>query len=366
MVTPLLATNCQFVKNIVNMRKKVKEIISKYAGFIAFIFILIGFIFIIVFSISAFLNDWVFIKNASLFAQYGEFIGGFIGTIFSLAGFLLIYKTLITQQETLKQQDSVSRQDRFEITFFNLLKNQNDITNNIKAYFFSLKGFSAEVTYSVIGRDFFIYSKNELMYIWKALTSKTYLGYYNQDIALFAQENINELYNLDTPDSWNPGEIEERETEILFEIKLRKINKRYGITQKNWEYSTHLEIKDQIGFAYNFYFQKYHYVAGHYFRHLYHILDFAEMSKKQQYSMTKDLNMKIEIQKSFKKYISFTQAQMSSFELMLLYYNSFLFPKMLSLIRRNDFLENLAVEDLIDKTHNCIEGIILKSREDLF
>ena len=131
------------------MRKKIEEVISKYAGLIAFIFVLVGFVIIIVFSFSALFNDSFFNKNASLFAQYGEFIGGLIGTVFSLAGFFLIYKTLVTQQETLKQQDSVSRQDRFETTFFNLLKSQSDITNNIKAYFFSLKDVSTEVTYTV-------------------------------------------------------------------------------------------------------------------------------------------------------------------------------------------------------------------------
>ena len=57
--------------------------------------------------------------------------------------------------------------------------------------------------------------------------------------------------------------------------------------------------------------------------------------------------------------------QMSSFEMMLLFYNSVSFPKLLSLIIEYNFLENLAIEDLVDISHNCIEGINLKSRENL-
>jgi hypothetical protein len=65
------------------------------------------------------------------------------------------------------------------------------------------------------------------------------------------------------------------------------------------------------------------------------------------------------------KYSDFIQAQMSSFEMMLLYYNALAFPKMLELLKKSNFLENLAEEDLISESHNCVDGIKLKKRSDL-
>ena len=141
---------------------------------------------------------------------------------------------------------------------------------------------------------------------------------------------------------------------------MSKINKNYKIKKDQWESATKMDLKEKISLMYDLYFQRYHYVAGHYFRHLYHILDFAEITKTKQNSMITDPNTKAEIAENFQKYVSFIQAQMSSYELMLLYYNSIAFPKMLILIKAYNLLENLSVEDLIDKSHDCIDGVNLK------
>lgn len=347
------------------MRKILEKFIKDNAGTIAFVFVIIGFLVIIFFILSSPFNDWSFDRNATLFGLYGDFIGGFIGTVFTLAGFFLLYKTLTTQQEAITQQESVSRQDRFEGTFFNLLKNQNDIANDIKAYFYSLKGFATEITNTVAGRDFFIYSKRELRDIWNSLTSQKYLGYYDEETAQYAQMEVDELYNPESSSFTHPDDAREGENEILYKTRLSQINKNYGIDKTVWESVKEMNMQKKLNLLYKIYFQKYHYVAGHYFRHLYHILDFAEITKLKQISMASDPNTITEISENFKKYVSFIQAQMSSFELMLLFYNALSFPKTLKLVKTYDFLENLAIEDLIDESHNCIDGIKLKKRKDL-
>jgi hypothetical protein len=347
------------------MTKKIEKWINNYSGIVAFIFVIIGFSIIVFFLFSTPFNDWSFDRNSTLFSQYGDFIGGFIGTIFSLAGFFLIYKTLTTQQETLKQQETVSRRDRFEVTFFNLLKTQNEITNSLKAYFYNLKGDTAEISNIVSGRDFFIYSKRELKNIWSSLSSNVYLGLYDRETAFWAQQEIDEFYNPESSNFMSPEDAKEKENKILYEIKLSQINKFYGITKSVWDSGISMNIPDKLSLAYGLFFQKYHYVAGHYFRHLYHILDFAQINKLEQMAFVTDLKLKQEIEKDFNKYVSFVQAQMSSYELLLLFYNALSFPKMLFLIKTFNFLENLTIEDLIDESHDCIEGINLKSRKDL-
>lgn len=64
----------------------------------------------------------------------GDFIGGIVGTIWSFAGVILFFlalrlqsKELSLQLEELKDTREVFKTQRFENTFFNLLKNQNEI-----------------------------------------------------------------------------------------------------------------------------------------------------------------------------------------------------------------------------------------------
>lgn len=53
--------------------------------------------------------------DLNIIGQYGSFASGFIGSTFSLAGFLLLFETLIQQQKTFNKQ-------QFESKFFDLLK----------------------------------------------------------------------------------------------------------------------------------------------------------------------------------------------------------------------------------------------------
>src|SRR4030042_6273072 len=128
------------------MNKKFESLLDKYGISISFYSIIIGLVLTILFVLIKPFNDWSFNSNPQLFSNYGDFIGGLVGPLFTLAGFFLIFKTFRTQQETLQRQDDlrsdqqkVFEQERFETTFFNLLKNQNLITNDFKVYFHSLK-----------------------------------------------------------------------------------------------------------------------------------------------------------------------------------------------------------------------------------
>lgn len=81
---------------------------------LAFLLILLGFSCIVYFSFSDAFNDWSFVLNSNLAAQYGTFIGGFVGSLFSLAGVLLLFETLNSQKFAFQRQ-------QFENSFFHLL-----------------------------------------------------------------------------------------------------------------------------------------------------------------------------------------------------------------------------------------------------
>ncbi len=343
-----------------------------YLSSIAIIFVIIGLVVIFYFMFSLPFNDESKIRNAELFGQYGDFVGGFIGSLFTLAGFFLIYKTLLTQQDAIKQQDSIIVQQRkmfelqkFENTFFNLLKTQRDIADNIKSYFNSTNDITKISFETVLGRDFFIYSNVELLNIWQSLNSDIYLGIYDIEDANYAQMKIEKLHSQETQFEYEPREAENIERDIINTVKLKQTNKFYGITDEKWQSIQKCDTKGKMTKMYGFYFQRYDYIASHNFRHLFHILDFVKQSETRINIFATNKEEKSENSLQFRKYVSFLQAQMSSFELMLLFYNAISFPKMLKLIIEYDFLENLAVENLINKSHNCIDGIELKSKADL-
>lgn len=74
-------------------------------------------------------NDGSGVRDADLFSAFGDFIGGFVGSLFSLSGFLLLVETFKAQRETMRIQNqdidfqhAAMLQERFETTFFNLLQ----------------------------------------------------------------------------------------------------------------------------------------------------------------------------------------------------------------------------------------------------
>jgi len=261
-----------------------------------------------------------FCSNPTLFGQYGDFIGGFIGTLFTLAGFVLIYKTFITQRETIELQKRTFLLERNDNLFFNLLNSQQNITDKIKAYFYTLHDLSTEVTKKIEGRDFFLYSKSELIKVWVSLNTD-YKSHYNSEDVEYVQHEIDNLYDPENDNFIHPEDAKHQEQIIRENINLSHTNKVYGITKLHHDKIKEKPIPEKIKSMYAFYFSKFHYVAGHYFRHLYHILAFVEQVEDSLLKTAKNDIEQNEIKDMTKKYIAFLQSQMSSFEMMLLFYN---------------------------------------------
>jgi hypothetical protein len=90
-------------------------------------------------------NYWTFSKtnlDSRLFADYGQFISGFLGSFISLLGFILLYKTLTAQREQFTQSS-------FQSNFYSLLENHRNILNSISD---KVDGISVE---DEKGADFF-------------------------------------------------------------------------------------------------------------------------------------------------------------------------------------------------------------------
>lgn len=70
-----------------------------------------GFIGLLVCGIIMLINPF----DLAILEKYGSFVGGFIGSLFSMAGFLLLFEAIIQQQKMFEKQ-------QFESKFFDLLK----------------------------------------------------------------------------------------------------------------------------------------------------------------------------------------------------------------------------------------------------
>lgn len=82
------------------------------------------------FLIEKFINPQteISLPNAGL---VGDFIGGFVGTVFAFVGILLLYETLSLQRKEFTESRQVFIRQQFDNSFFELLRLYNDIVNKI-------------------------------------------------------------------------------------------------------------------------------------------------------------------------------------------------------------------------------------------
>lgn len=282
---------------------------------------------------------------------------GFINSLFSglaLAGIIysifLQQKELSLQRTELKETKEEFKDQNFQTTFFNLLKTQNQLAVDISTEIGDLKYYNRERYREIVGRKFFNNSKHQLLRIEKALNSDRYYTY-----SKWSEEDE---YLHGPNSSWEAEDMTNS-------MKIGFTFKYYRIDKEMWENSKELNTIERAERLYAIFFNKFHFVIGHYFRHIYHILLFLEETENEKLSKAeKDLE-KEKIKKEFKQYAEFIQAQMSTPELFLLFYNALSFPKLQRLLIKYNTLENLPVEDLLDIEHNIIDGINLKSRMQL-
>jgi hypothetical protein len=299
------------------MKKLLTEKFSKRLLTLGFILLVLGFVLFV-------WNDWSFSSSDKLKAdkvgQFGDFVGGLIGSIWALAGVVLFYvalteqrsdfatnrKVLDAQTEALKQQikefelqreelsetrkvfniqSETLKKQQFESTFFNLVNLHHKIVNSIdlQSRVDKYQGFE-----KIFARGLTDGEKNE-----KVIQITT-----GRDCFVKFCKGFRNIYR----------ENKEADTEM---IERELCNKSY------------LE-----------YYENHQSDLGHYFRNLYHIFKFIKNSD--------------ELDK--KRYTSLVRAQLSNDELFLLFYNSSSDlgkDKFLPLIEEFHLLKNLNREFFI-------------------
>lgn len=147
---------------------------------------------IIIIIILLWLGSWYYIdvtfpdNSCDYLSNRGTFGDkfGFINSLFSGLALTGIVISIYFQQIELKLQRNEIVETRkefkdqnFQTTFFNLLKTQRQLAEEINCNIYYLRGYSKESNNNIEGRSFFIVAKSEMKKIKKALDNDKFLTY---------------------------------------------------------------------------------------------------------------------------------------------------------------------------------------------
>lgn len=259
-----------------------------------------------------------------------------------------------------RKQVQLQRQEQFKATFFQLLQEQRDITSSLLTIYegVNMKCPSKTQKIRVRGQEFFRMGAFVLKNLFESMENGFYCHAYDPeeiDEQLFYLDSYSENLFEDFKGNLHSFDFESVKKQSCFCF----LNDKYKITNEEFEAYRHLSIEQKIDFVYRRFFNI-HEECGNYFRHLYRILSFVCQSEQEELNEVSDDAIRQEISKRYASLVQFVQAQMSTKEMLMVFYNSFTFPKLKDLLIRYNLLENLTVENLIDENHNCIDGYHLK------
>jgi hypothetical protein len=261
-------------------------------------------------------------EDKQTFNAFSSLLSGFalIGVVLTV---YLQQKELSLQRQELQNTREVFETQKFENTFFNLVQVHQNILEKIKYQFTESSGDTGIIN-NYSGKDFFQFLEAEFRLLYKgfkAFNTNPITANISHD-SDFKLKKIFNQYEIDIP-------------KLITKIKKNKFSE--------------IELGGHI---YEIMFKKHAHSLAHYFRNLYHILNFISEAKAKKINSDKGNSKKEAIIDEFKGYADFLQAQLSPSELFIMMYNGFLFPKAKKLIDEFMFIENLSEDNVPNEEHS--------------
>jgi len=257
----------------------------------------------------AYINNWNSPINSEIFSHWGSFISG----IMAFGAFIYAYLTFYHEQKNNKLTNQIKD---FENRFFKMVENLQFIVSQIK--------IKVPITTATDDNNI-----------------KKINNQYN--VLLVANENdkvINRIYDN------RPIDLVGRESTHILLKKLLEILPKITI-EDIW--SEGQEDTQRESLRYDEFYDKYFYLLGHYFRFIYHILKYVEEQKFEDTLFNK------------KDYVDILQAQISTDEMGLIFYNAVFnkkarikatgVDKFHNLLEKYKFLENIDDKSLLKSEH---------------
>lgn len=359
---------------------------SDYIKIFAYILIILSIIILGCYIYTMYISEYTILerlnnKDVEITGQFGDFFGGVIGSLWTLAGVFLYFSALKVQQkqlkvqkEEMKQSEKLLSQQQFESTFFGLLQTQKELKKDLfcKVKIIIPTEHQNDYTFNYVEYDsklFFHYIIQELHKLYQIYTRETY-NIWNDNLARLQIDDLNnqaEYYKQEEKMFNYSTEF----YKVFNELNLSYTTSFYQVKEKTINATRNKESEEFICCSiYGHILLTYQEQLGHYFRHLYNIVKFLDSEKEKNLAEIKnEKNRKEEeaVNKRFANYFSFIHSILSTSELTILFYNSMLFPKAKELYVKYGMFNNLLKTNLIKQEHsNLIEGANLKEKKELF
>jgi len=304
------------------MDKFLTEKSSRWLILFGFIILVIGIFSFIIFQTFNIKSETFTIEN---FSQFGGFIGGVVGSLWSLAGFILFYIALNKQKEDLEinrkalesqiasmnlqteefkaqvqeleetrkvyiEQNKTQSLQRFENTFFNMLSLHHKIVEGIDV---NVKEFIK------INSEYydFLFSSNEFLRLNNGV-------YKSRDAFKITYLHLEYLLKIN----------------FYLHLKNPKTNtnfsdgKGFSFDIEEFNKLSFIDNNDNFNNIYLFIYNKLNTDFGHYFRNLYRIIKMIDEQIFDSESQQNDFEKKY-------YYTSIVRAQLSDYELLWIFFN---------------------------------------------
>ncbi len=362
---------------------------EKVYEYVAYFCLAVGLICFLVFWMVLRKNGWgiadnVDVNSIDASAKVGDFVGGVIGSFWALAGVFLYFsalrmqsKEIANQVKEMSESKKLSNQQQFETSFFNLLRTQQEIKNDLKGTFYSIvqDGESYRInSHQYCSGEFFERAFIELRRLFSVYRRSSFSNWIDDEVEYMLRSFWEErnLQNPD-PDEENNDDVHK----LFFNLDLKYLTSFYRIkddTVKSAQAQPDELLTCQC--IYGNLFLKYENELGHYCRHLYNIVKYIDTEYESALRLNyerKDISSseieqeRVRIKARFDGYIGFLHSILSISEMSVLFYNSLLFDKARELYVKWDLFDNLRKEALIKSRHaHLLPDAQLKGHEDIF
>jgi hypothetical protein len=268
--------------------------------------------------------------NAEKVAQFGDYVGGLIGSLWALAGVILFYVALTDQREDIKTNREVLTTQvnglKEQIKEFELQREEMELTRKVfveqsktlKTQQFESTFFnSVQLLNNIIGTINFT----------KSGWVHPMIGDSQDDMIYTGRDSFKHLYN-----------------DLMVEYRARKQNILLNPLNENFDPTQNLTaqpkiIEEEIACtSYLSVFEKHQSTLGHYFRTIYNIIKFVHDTPIE----------------NPKYYTNLVRAQLSTYEHLLLFYNclsKYGEEKFKPLVIKYSLLDNMPTDHLLDVSH---------------
>jgi len=258
----------------------------KMAAWISFVVgatVFIVFIFLLAFHFSIALKNDELKMDAT--GQFGDFVGGVVGTLWALLASILLYLTLLKQEQNSKQANKAIALQQFDSMCFSLINLHNEMTRSLRENWIEIRWGKDQLKTQLLGTEIF------------------------EKVAI----EFAEVFNNSSDYTKDQHSL----SEIVYAKNLDPNGGRYG---KNPPSDDILNLpigKEKIAGLFDYYYSHHRTSLARYFRNMFQVVNaIHNYEGLDPFFETAD-----QLRKAKQDKIRILRAQLSPYEIVLLWYN---------------------------------------------